>query len=250
MLSELLPFRKQLEAEYSELFAASFRELRNNLMMMRINPIERVLRNYAAVYTMYKFFVDKIALPYTDKQIFQYCCDHITSLSKLVSDSNLLANFWRTVEFLLETNKIVAGFHFDVKTVNEIKCEEGIKKFPKPTRVLMLRLGTIHALYATEFRMQHGRPGFDQSTLKLYMKSKPYFIGTSQSSRFSGTMRDAAGSIKEMSTVSSSIVFDYDLLGVDLDRSHEGNELKEKQAAGERELPVESDNGMKEDLPF
>jgi hypothetical protein len=65
-------------------------------------------------------------------------------------------------------------------------------------------------------RKQTGKSGINQQSLELYIGSAKGYLGKNSSFRF--TSKDG------QSTVTSSFVFDYDLLGVPLDRQQEHEE--------------------------
>ena len=150
------------------------------------------------------------------------CAKDVIKLSTLISESDSLADFWNTVEFLMETGDIYEGYHFKIShqsaiTINRDGTEQTLK-LSKPTKLLYIRLTTIHKLYLEAFRKQTGKTGINKQSLELYISSAKGYLGKNSSQRF--TAQDGS------STVTSSYVFDYDMLGVPLERTHNTDQEK------------------------
>lgn len=217
VIIEILKYRSEFEKEYPRLFYETFTQLKE--LVQKSNGIyqERILRNYTAVANCFRFFSDRIKFPFTFDMVMQSCAKDIVRLSTIISESDSLADFWNTVEFLLETGEIYEGYHFKIAehAVITIKKEgkEEPQKFAKPTKLLFIRLTSIHKLYLEAHRKQTGKTGINLQSLDLYLSSAKGFVGKSSAQRF--TSRDG------QSTVTSCYVFDYSILGVSLERMSE-----------------------------
>lgn len=217
VIIEILKYRSEFEKEYPRLFYETFTQLKE--LVHKANGIyqERILRNYTAVANCFRFFSDRIKFPFTFEQVMQSCSKDIIRLSTIISESDSLADFWNTVEFLLETGEIYEGYHFKISdhTVITIKKEgkEESHKFTKPTKLLFIRLTSIHKLYLEAHRKQTGKTGINLQSLDLYLSSAKGFVGKSSAQRF--VSRDG------QSTVTSCYVFDYTILNVSLERMSE-----------------------------
>jgi hypothetical protein len=220
IVPEILKYRPEFEKIYAKTFSETFSEIREKINTQNGEYKERILRNYTAIANCYKFFLQKIKLPFTYDQIVNACVRDVIRLSTLISESDSLADFWNTVEYLLETGEIYDGYHFKIihqkNVVVKKDGKEETKVLPKPTKLLYIRLTTIHKLYMEAHRKQTGKSGINQQSLELYIGSAKGYLGKNSSFRF--TSKDG------QSTVTSSFVFDYDLLGVPLDRQQEHEE--------------------------
>lgn len=224
IVPEILKYRPEFEKVYAKTFSETFSEIRELINAQGGEYKERILRNYTAIANCYKFFLQKIKMPFTYEQVVTRCVSDVMRLSTLISESDSLADFWNTVEYLLETGEIYDGFHFKIvyqkSVIVKRDGKEETKVLPKPTKLLYIRLTTIHKLYLEAHRKQTGKTGINQQSLELYIGSAKGYLGKNSSFRF--TTKDG------QSTVTSSFVFDYDLLGVPLDRHQEHEEEKVK----------------------
>ena len=223
LVPEILKHRPVFEKEYGKTFSDTFSELRAMVTAAGGQYKERVLRNYTAVANCYRFFCQHMKLPFTYADVQKACVKDVIRLSTLISESDSLADFWNTVEYLLETGEIYEGYHFRIMHMKSLNIKKDGKEqtinLPKPTKLLFIRLTTIHKLYMEAHRKQTGKTGINQQSLELYIGSAKGYIGKNSSQRF--VSREGAG------TVTSSFVFDYDLLNVPLDRQKSPEEEKE-----------------------
>lgn len=214
LLVELLQHRPEFEKGYLTSFAATFADLRQAITAAGKEYKERVLRNYAAALTCLRFFGAKFRLPFTYQEAEVMCQSEVIRLSSLMAQSDSLADFWNTLEYLLDTGEISEGLHFRIWQTDSINLsgQEGdyTKKLPGFRKLLLLRLTTVHKLYLEAHRKQTGKTGINMQSLELYIGSAKAFVGKSRSQRFTTEQ----GS----STTTSCYVFDYELLGVPLER--------------------------------
>jgi hypothetical protein len=214
IVKELLYLRPVFEKNYPVIFPTVFSDLRSAITDSGNSYAERVLRNYAAALTSLKMISETFKLPFHLEDVKERLKNDVIRLSKMISESDSLADFWNTITYLQDTGEIKEGFHFRILQVDSIKLQtkdgDTEKKFPGITKLLILRLGTIHKLYLEAFRKQTGKTGINMQSLELYISSAKGSIGKSRSQRF--TDQDGKGMI------TSCHVFDYELLGVQLER--------------------------------
>jgi hypothetical protein len=215
ILTEVLQLRPMMQDNYAKTFPETFNELRKAITDDGKPYKERVLRNYTAVLNCWKLISRHVQLPFTYAHVFDRCRQDVARLSRTIAESDSLADFWNTVEFLLETGQIQEKFHFRVQVLNQIEVhdQQGGKHqhtFQQPTRILFIRLTTIHKLYMEAFRKQHGKNGIDRSSLNLYISSSAAYLGDKKGYKFT----DETG--KEFNT--SCDVFLVDKLSITLER--------------------------------
>ena len=222
LVPEILQYREEFAKEYPATFPETFSELRDMINKSNGQYKERVLRNYTAVANSYRFFSRYIKFPFTYNEVMSNCAKDVIRLSTLISESDSLADFWNTVEFLMETGEIYEGYHFKVTYQSAISINrdgnDQTLNLGKPTKLLYIRLTTIHKLYLEAFRKQTGKTGINKQSLELYIGSAKGYYGKNSSQRF--TAQDGS------STVTSSYVFDYELLGVPLERTQNTDQDK------------------------
>ncbi len=214
LLVELIEHRKNFQNEYIKNFPETFKELRDLINQQNGIYNERVLRNYTAIANAYKYFFAHIVFPFTYQALLKTCVKDVIRLSTMISESDSLADFWNTVVYLLETSEISEGFHFRILQMQSISIKQdgkdADKKFPAPTKLLSIRLTTIHKLYLEAHRKQTGKTGINFQSLELYIVTAKGYVGKNSSLQFT----DQNGA----KTVTSSYIFQYDLLGVNLER--------------------------------
>lgn len=214
LLIPLLQHRPEFEKQYLTSFATTFSELRQTITDSGNQYKERVLRNYAAALTCLRFFGEKFRLPFTFQQAGEICREEVIRLSRLMAESDSLADFWNTLVYLLDTGEISEGLHFRIISADSINLAgaqgDFVKKLPAFRKLLLLRLTTVHKLYLEAHRKQTGKTGINLQSLELYIGSAKAFLGKSRSQRFTNEQ----GS----STTTSCYVFDYEDLGAALER--------------------------------
>jgi DNA primase len=214
LITELLPYRAELEKEYYTLFNDTFKELRTLLRAFKQEYKERVMRNYCALGTMVKFFSNKLALPFEWEEYKAWMHREIVDISAMISESDLLSDFWNTVQLLFEKGLISEGNHFKVENRHELRLTGDDKKdykkdLGKATNILYLRLKELQKEYAVQVRKE-GRTALPLSTLRSYMKNRDYYLGYVNSESISGRKF-------------SCEAFDYEGLGINLEKkSSEG----------------------------
>ncbi|MDB4919828.1 BT4734/BF3469 family protein [Mucilaginibacter sp.] len=213
LLCEVLACRQFVADCYPLRFETIGAELKSAFLKDGQQPKNRIIENYTSALTIISLISERIELGFTYRRFFDYCKEEIGKLANIMTESNSLSHFWKTVEFLLDQNVIEQGYHFKVEVKNEIRLDKKntyTKQFEEPKKLLYLRLSTIHALYLQAARNQTGKMGQNEQTIITYMKDQEYYIGNNPGSGFT----DAQGN----STNTSSYVFDYDVLGVNLER--------------------------------
>ncbi|MDR6565483.1 hypothetical protein [Chitinophaga ginsengisegetis] len=214
VLLDLLKHRAEFEKEYVRTFPETFSSLREQIIKRSGIYLERVLRNYSAAMNCLKLLSNKFTLPFTLEEAAETCISDIIRFSTLISESDSLADFWNTVSYLLDIGEISEGFHFRIHHADSIKVLAGDgateKKLPGITKILLLRITTIHKLYLEAFRKQTGKTGINLQSLELYLNSAKGYIGKCNSQRFT----DLSGK----GIVTSCYAFVYDELGVSLER--------------------------------
>jgi DNA primase catalytic core len=216
IIIDLLKYRTEIQEHIGDLFSEEFKMVRAAVMERNNVFNERVLRNYTALATFWKFFSSRINMPINYDSFFEIIVGDIIKLSNMISNSNALADFWNTIVYLMETGEIYEGFFYKIQDENSIAIHEEEGKGKSKTinfgsenkKVLFIRLTTIHKMYSEAYRRQNGKNGLTMATLELYLKREKGYLGKVKSTWF--TDKDG----RRMNT--SCYIFDYDLLGVNL----------------------------------
>ncbi|MGJ1424523.1 hypothetical protein ACR79B_11060 [Sphingobacterium spiritivorum] len=225
ILVELLQHRKLMESKYPEVYRKEFKKLGQAFEAENIKVKARIHSNFCTVLTMRAVLDGKLQFPFSYDQFFSLVKQEIIRLSQQISESDSLAAFWKTMEFMLDQEMIEDGWDFKIEAKDEIPLmisrseigEDGkntrIKKFAEPKKLIFLRLTTIHPLYMNAMRQQTGKTGLNQETIVTYMRDLDSFVGVIKSTSFKNR--------KGKGTVSNAYVLDYDLLNANLERFQE-----------------------------
>lgn len=223
MLIDILEHRPEVEEKIHLVYAEINKKLKKELLGYEYQ--ERMLQNYVALLAPMKILWEKFKFPFSYDEMYKQFKEAIVDSSDLIIESEGLAEFWRTLEYLLDRQPyplLVKDQHFIIDTPLSLKLQA--RKGEKDTdwhnterkRVLFLRLNAVHQMYHKEVSSRDGVEVIGENTLRNYFKSKKYFIGAVKSHRFSDTS-------------TSAYVFNYDMM------EHAGvlNLIREKIEKGE-----------------
>ncbi|MGN8055669.1 hypothetical protein ACTJKN_05300 [Pedobacter sp. 22163] len=214
---ELFKYRDYVSDNFNTRFYKMLEKMTESLKADGLMPKTRILENFVNALTITSLVADKINFAFSIDAFFEYCKEQIKSLSLIISETNALADFWKTVELMVDEDDIEQGYHFKVETKSEIllaakeRNQTFKKTFTEPKKLLYLRFSTVHSMYLKQYRSATGKSGIGSATVESYMKDLPSFIGSNPASSF----RARNGK----STNTSSYIFDYDLLNVNLERT-------------------------------
>jgi len=206
MLIDILQHRKEVEEKLHITYAEINKQLKKELLGIEYQ--ERMLQNYVALLAPMKLLQNALDFPFTYEDMQAQFKEAIIDSSDLIVESEGLAEFWRTLEYLLDRQPyplLVRGSHFVIDTFPSLslqtrkgeKDNAWVNKDRK--KLLMLRLNAVHQLYHKEVSSREGVAVITENTLRNYFKSKKYFIGAVKSHRFDDTS-------------TSAYVFDYSMM--------------------------------------
>src|SRR5215831_13644092 len=165
--------------------------------------------------------------------------------SGFIRASDTLSEFWNTFAFLVDQGIIIDGWDFKIECVAQVriykdkkdgKAQDCIHIFNEPSKVLFLRLNNVHKHYQQAYRIRTGKEGMSIENLKHYFSGRKYYIGNNQDSRFRRCI-DITQEVENTSSIpgdktktfqtkkseeikkSSSFLFLYDQLGINIERS-------------------------------
>ncbi len=222
ILVELLQYRSLVETKYAEFYAQEFKKLSQAFEKIGVRVKSRIQQNFCTMLTFRKLLDGMIDFPFSYDEFFDHVKRSIISLSQRITESDSLATFWKTLEFLLEQDMITDGWDFKIDVRDSVPLiisradvgEDGkntrVKTFEEPKKLLYVRMTNIHPLYMNATRQQTGKTGLNSETITNFMREQESFIGTIKSTVF----KKKNGS----STPSSAFVFDYDMMNLNLER--------------------------------
>jgi hypothetical protein len=215
IITEVMKYRDIVDKKYQSEFGENLKTLKMALNAESLGFKERIIRNYCALFTIVKILYDEMRFPFMIVDMEKFIIHEVARLSQLLDESNALADFWNTLVYMVDNKQLEEGFHYKIECLQEIKINVGRdkserKQFAKPKKLLFLRLNSIHKLYAEAHRRQTGKNGLNQKTIEMYINSEKAFIGNNPSSQFKSRDNRVSNT--------SSFVFDYDKLAIDMER--------------------------------
>ena len=212
-ITDALQHRKHFKQHFFATFNEELVKLKT-VMREESEPFkERIAKNYCIMLACSKIMLEKLQLGFTYQKMFDYCRKNIVSLSRMISEVDNLAIFWKTVQFLLEKGDIQEGVDFRIVVENHYRKSTGKETitipFDQPKQVLYLRLTKVYPFFAQQFRMTTGNRPINERTLITYFESSKPYLGNNPGNWF-----DVPGG-KRQNT--SSHMFDYKKLNITLE---------------------------------
>jgi hypothetical protein len=245
-LTELLQHRPKLEREYYPRFNETMKAMATTIRNLGKSYNERVLRNYAALVTLYEFFNESaLTLPWKSAAYRQWAVEEVLMMSAMISTNDVLTDWWTTVETLFGEGLLREGEHYNIKDKRLLRMtgEDGDydHDLGDTKEVLYLRLKNVQQLYA-RFKRSMGSSCIDLTSLTSYLKNRGYYLGYINSEHFVKTRSTQDGHLEHTSIKTSAHIFDFEALGITLSRS-------KSLEAGPVSVPLVVD-GKEDDLPF
>lgn len=195
LLCDIMKHREFVEEHIHTKFAELSKRMKADLKGKDYQ--ERMMTNYLALLTPVLLLKPHFHFPFTEKEIWNQFKDAIIDSSDLIIESEGLAEFWRTLEFLLDTHRIATDNQFMIERAIKVKLQsrkgEADTTWNNSTndKLLFLRLNAVHQLYHKEVSTREGVEVIGENTLKNYFRSKRYFVGSVKSFRFANVSTSA-----------------------------------------------------------
>lgn len=248
ILTELLDHRKDLDKNYYNLFNQSMKVLAADIRQQDKAFNERVLRNYAALVTMYNYFSAKLKLPFTIAAYKKWAVGRIVELSSMITNNDILTEFWTSIETMFSEGILRHGEHFKIEYKVSCRLTEDKKDttfhLGSEKAVLYLRLKNVQQLYQ-KFQKQMGGQVIDLTSLSSYLHDREYYLGYINTESFQKHSRNHKGEAIVTSIKTSAFVFDYEAIGISIERGEV--KLNEDITPDVDGVPGE---GKEDNLPF
>lgn len=208
LLIDLLEHRDYFAKEYANVFANIFIQVRKEINDKNLRWNERIGRNYCYLLAMAKLASDKFKLPFSYDSLYKEVIEQINEITIMITGTDSTSEFWRIVSMLIDGGMVGRGFHFDIKVVQgPVNLYNKEYTAIQATRLLYIRMETIHSMYRVHYRRDSGREGMNVKSLMSYLENREYYIGSVKNNRFTGKV-PGTNEIKSM--ITSCHVFDYD----------------------------------------
>lgn len=245
LITEILKLRPVVKEQYREKFNATLQNWRLNTPLAETGNI-RIMQNWCHLYTGWQIISQHIQLPVSNPEFEKYCLDKAMHWSRFIRSSDTLSEFWNTIAFLVDLGQVVEGWDYKIASITEIKIfknrkEEVMQHFTEPTKVIYIRMNNVHKQYQAAYRQRTGKEGMTMENLLHYFSSRKYYIGNNKQSRFKRFVTKTENVItpgfagappvqraevrrEEEAINTSSYVFLYNELGLDIERENAEND--------------------------
>lgn len=222
IITDLLVHRKDVEDNYHEAFNISLKNLAQDIRSTGELFNERVLRNYTALWTMYQLFSKHFELPWEETAYYEWCRNQIVEISDMISETDILVDFWNSLEAMFEAGLLRHGSHFKIEEEQRVKIhykgkEVQWKEYQKPRRMLYLRLSMVRDEYA-QWKRKTGVNAMALTSLASYLKDRDYYVGYCDGTKFHKYEKAEGGEQRRTNFSTSAHIFDYELLNINLMR--------------------------------
>jgi len=227
IIIEILQHRDHFDKSFRVNFQQTFTTLKEAISKKGVVYSNRILKNYATLAATIATLSTKLQFPFNTDDFNNYCLKRVADISSSMSESNALADFWKTVAYLLDRNQIVDGYDFRIITEVEVTIQQGKaeklrKPLETPQKVLYIRIANVFREYAKVVQSITKTKGLNEQTLMTYLKEQPYFIGHNGKMRFSKSDPQNG----PVSIVTSSIMLMYDQIGIDIERNYDTDDSR------------------------
>ncbi len=246
---EVLALRGKVEGLFREKYNQVLDDINRQTAYRKFET--RIVENWAKALAAFACVENALPWPMTYDEMLRITCDGITVQNDLSGTGNELAQFWRTILFLLNSGELFYDSDFKVKAVYKLENGTSTRVFEKPKRVLFLNPARIFQCYKKAcIQMQEN--ALPEDSMTAYLENADYFLGRGIRERFKKIVKGYAetyettdGKRKEISKQVRAICFDYDIIC-----ERYGIELEE--GLSETEAPPIIKEPTKEDqqLPF
>jgi len=211
IIGDLMMFRGLVEKDYTKTFHEIFAQMREWCSSRNTKWEDRINRNHCALLVMAKIFGKELKLPFSYNTFFDSIMEKVVDLTRVMSQSDLLSEFWRIVSTLADSGEIIRGYHYKIKAELSLKVNEETeaREFGSAKRILYIRFNAIHSAYKKAYRSETGKEGMNAESIVNYFKNREYFLGRKEGVRFSGL--DKRG-VQVSTNPTSALVFDYEIM--------------------------------------
>ncbi len=213
---EFLKQRKYFIENYKNTYDFILRDFMEHIDKNQID--DRILRNMVTVCAAFKTMAEKFEFSFTYDELKKQGIKVIKNHNDQLSKSDEIGVFWSLIEALFDENILIDKWHFNVKMQRDIITTKGKKTYPEGKLVLKFKFSSIAKLYSENLR-QSGEKPLPKDTLRYYLETSKAFMGIQNSCNFTRKDWDSTqGRTVEHKQNTSAYCFDYNLLGINLER--------------------------------
>lgn len=209
LICDVLSIRNEVENKYAVRFGQTQARLRKFETTLEGRLSARLINHYTHIYAMLDVVSEYFDLPFNVKAVYKTICTDLKKQNDLVATGNSLGEFWDVFQNHANvTKKLEEGVHYMVETTSHIKEWRNdtsdaftTLSFEAPKRIIHIHLTDCHIAYANALPVGKS---MNKDNLRKYLSEIDAFIGMTSKVQFGPKRR------------TSSMVFDYDLLKLEL----------------------------------
>jgi 3-methyladenine DNA glycosylase Tag len=222
---QFLRYRKQFVESYRESYTRTMADFMDKVERLQID--DRVIRNMVTVCAAFRSMEQWFDFSFTYDHLLQRAIEVVKNHNDQLTRSDEMGVFWSMMEAMFDENVLIDKWHFVLSHVTGLTTNKGKLSFPEGKRVLKVKFQVVAKMYSEHMRKRGEKP-LPIDSLRYYLETSKSFIGIERACKFTRKDWDPAeAKITEKKTVTSAYCFDYDMIGVNMDR----------QAMEEYEIP-------------
>ncbi len=183
---------------------------------------DRILRNMCSIVAAARTLYNHIRLPFSYEDLRNTALQSLHDQNSHVQSSNEIGIFWNIVEALFDEGTLIDNWHFRIDYEGIIKLKVGYEvkevHLQEGKNILKLKFNSIASFYLQAAK-KTGQKSLPPDTLRYYLEKNENFIGVYPSVKFTKSdWSNTEGKTIEQKQVTTAYCFDYDMLGINLER--------------------------------
>ena len=261
LLFEVLKIRDKVKSKFAYIQKMCAKELMQRagggLKSGEQNRIINTVSLFLAIARLMEEYAPHLKLPFYYIEFLKLAEEKVKTQVDMIARTDKLAQFFDTIDILIDTNNIREGRDYKVETPSRVTLKGGQEiNVPMGTRILYMNIRSIHSMYA---KAVFGDKPLTLTTLEVNLKSHPSFLGMVSNTRFrwneekiaprqSDDSDSSDNTLKRivvpMQKQTSAAVFNYEIVRTYFDVDFE----REKKTSNNPNF--EDKNVIEEGMPF
>jgi len=190
LLLEVLKLRPLVQQHFADTLRACKRELQQRVeaTSARSGEQARLIETVSLFLAMCRLLEERaphLPLPFTYEAFLRLAADKVRRQIEMLVQTDKLATFFATMDYLIDQGRIVEGRDFKIETPHRLSLKGQAERTLDGERVIFLYLPNIHKMYAST--SSGGERPLTMQTLQVNLRSHASFMGMVGSTRFRWT---------------------------------------------------------------
>lgn len=191
LLVDVLRLRPLFRAHFADILKEVGRELQRRVELggNRSGDQTRIINTvsmFCATCKLMTRYAPELELPFTYEAFERLAVEKIRKQVDMLVKTDRLANFFMTIDYLIDKGSVKAGRDFKIETpkFGKVTLKGGVEKVLRnPTdRLLFFNLSNMHKLYSVA--TTGGEKPLSLTTLEVNLNSCPAYVGVMSNTRF------------------------------------------------------------------